>query len=197
MNRARLFRLLRDPWYTARLVAYKVYERLHPNEPWIAQGAVRYCQRELRPTMRAVETGSGRSTAWFARRVGHLTSVEHDPRWFDVVKKQIQPLANVDYRLVPLDHPEDLPTLPEYDPIPKYVAVFGEFADGSLDFVVVDGHYRQACVRAALPKLRSGGLLLIDNSNWLSREEWGVPNTWQVVHQSENVMGETRIFRKP
>ena len=79
---------------------------------------------------------------------------------------------------MPLDHPPAEPTRPVYEPLPRYVAVFNEFEDGSLDFVVVDGHYRQACILAALPKLKVGGLLMLDNSNWLSDREWGIPVSW-------------------
>ena len=196
MNRERLIYLARHPKYTLRRLGYFVYERLHPGEPWIAQDAVAFCDRNLDRTMRGLETGSGRSTAWFAKRLKHLTSVEHDRAWYEKVEKRIRHLENIDYRYVPLDHPEGEPTRAEYEQTPRYVAVFDEFDDASLDFVVVDGHYRQACVRAALSKLRSGGLLLVDNSNWLSREAWGVPSSYDAVHKSENVMSETSIWAK-
>ncbi len=147
--------------------------------------------------MRAVETGSGRSTAWFAKRVGHLLSVEQDAAWYAIVQARLRGLTNVDYRLVPLDHPADEGTRPVYEPLPRYVAVFNEFDDASLDFVVVDGHYRQACIRAAIPKLKIGGLLLLDNSNWLSDGEWGIPASWRLLHRSSNVMTVTSIWEKP
>ena len=197
MNTERLVYLLRHPRYTARRVAYKLYEWRHPDEPWIAQGAVRFCEQNLDRSMSAIEMGSGRSTSWFAARVGRLTSVEHDARWYETVRSRIASSPNVSYRLVPLDHSLEEPTRPHYDPLPRYVAVFGEFPDSSLDFVVIDGHYRQACVLAGAPKLRSGGLLLVDNTDRLPLSEWCVPSSWPVVHQSENVMGQTTIWKKP
>ena len=75
--------------------------------------------------------------------------------------------------------------------------MFSELADASVDFVVIDGHYRQACVLAALPKIKPGGRLLIDNSNWLSTLDWGVPSSWPLVHRSSNVMAETSIWERP
>jgi hypothetical protein len=73
--------------YTLRRIAYRAYELRHPEEPWIAQGGdSRFCERWLKGDMKAVETGSGRSTAWFAGRVGHLTSVEHHQGWYDKVR---------------------------------------------------------------------------------------------------------------
>jgi hypothetical protein len=188
-------RILLRPVYAARRVAYKVYELTHPHEPWISQKAVRWLESELRPSMVGLEWGSGRSTAWFAQRIERLTSIEHNPLWFERVRSQIGKLPNVDYRLVPLDHPEHEPTRPRYDPQPRYVAVVEAFPDVSLDLVVIDGHYRQACVAAVLPKIRPGGLLVIDNTNWLPEREWGVPSHFPLLHRSENVMTQTSIWQ--
>jgi hypothetical protein len=77
------------------------------------------------------------------------------------------------------------------------VKVVEEFDDESIDFVVVDGHYRQACILEALKKIKSGGFLLVDNTNWMPLKEWGVPCDWSIVHQSSNVMTETTIWKKP
>ena len=38
----------RGPVYIARRINYKLYERRHPDEPWLAQDAVRYVDHELR-----------------------------------------------------------------------------------------------------------------------------------------------------
>jgi SAM-dependent methyltransferase len=197
MDSRRILHFATHPVYALRRVSYRIYESFHPDEPWIAQGAVRFCEQRLRSSMRAVETGSGRSTAWFARRVGHLLSVEHDERWFETVKEKLRGLSNVDYRLIPLDHPPDEPTRPSYDPLPRYVAALSELGDATLDLAVIDGHYRQACLLAVFPKLKPGGLLLLDNSDWLSQDEWGVPHAWPLVHRSSNVMTTTSIWEKP
>lgn len=46
-----------------------------------------------------------------------------------------------------------------------YVRAIDSCADGSLDLVIVDGRAREACLKHALPKVRSGGWLLLDNSH--------------------------------
>lgn len=189
----------RRPVFTIRRALYKIYEWRHPEEPWISQGSVKFCDQHLTKQMRGVEWGSGRSTAWYAERLGHLTSIEHHKEWFDHVTKKLkdQGIKNVDYRHIPLEHPIDQPTSLHYDPMPNYVSAIDEFGDQSIDFFVVDGHYRQACIQRAIPKLRSGGYLLVDNTNWLPLEQWYVPSNWPMVHQSENVMSETTIWQKP
>jgi hypothetical protein len=199
MTLASLAQHARHPVYALRRMGYKLYEATHRNEPWIAQGAVRFCEERLSPPMRGFEWGSGRSTAWFAARLGHLISVEHDPGWYRIVRERLHSrgVGDVDYRRIALSHPAEEPTVPVYSPLPPYVAAVETELEESLDLVVVDGHYRQACIRAALPKLAAGGLLLVDNTDWLPLSEWGVPAVWPMVHQSRNVMSQTTIWRRP
>jgi Methyltransferase domain len=197
----------RHPTIGLRRVGYKLYELTHPDEPWIAQGAIRFCEASLTREMAGFEWGSGRSTAWFAQRLGSLTSIEHDTGWFKIVQEKLKrrSIHNVTYRLVPLNHPLEEPHRPFYDPIPDYVAAVEEFRDGTLDFASVDGHYRLACIFAVIPKLKPGGLLLVDNTDWgPNGVEWcvpsnyeGVPSNWELVHQSRNVLTQTTVWRKP
>jgi predicted O-methyltransferase YrrM len=51
------------------------------------------------------------------------------------------------------------------------------FADASLDFALVDGHYRDYSAKFILPKLRPGGMLIIDNVNWYLPCESKAPNS--------------------
>ncbi len=50
---------------------------------------------------------------------------------------------------------------PASDP---YADAIEEFADGSFDFVLVDGNICLSCVRKALAKLKPGGILILDNA---------------------------------
>ena len=196
---AKLYFYATHPWFLLRRIGLKFYELRNPKEPWLSQNAVRFCEQNLKPNMAALEWGSGRSTPWFAKHVGRLMSVEHHRGWYDRVNESLkgQGVANVDYRFIALDHDIQAPTTPCYPTTPGYVKVVEEFAEGSLDFVVVDGHYRQACIIAALPKIRKGGYLLVDNTNWLPLADWQVPPSWKMVHQSSNVMTQTTLWQKP
>lgn len=192
-----LLRQMVSPRYVLGRLQLAIHERRHPGEPWLSGPAVRFLDEHLSRDGTGIEFGSGRSTQWFAQRLHRLVSVEHDRAWYDRVRPDLDAIPGVDLRHVPLDHPETQPTVPVYDPVPGYVLVADEFDDGTLDFALVDGHYRQACVLAVLTKLRAGGLLVIDNSDWLPMVEWGVPADWPLVHQSRNVKSQTSIWRKP
>jgi hypothetical protein len=192
----RLRHLLR-PLYLARRLQNWIYEQWHPDHPWLAPAAIAWLDQHLRPDMRGWEWGSGRSTLWFARRLAFLTSIESDVMWFKQVRSMISGLSNVDLRHIPLEHPEAETYALDYAVIPANAAAIVPELDASLDFVVVDGWYRPVCARAALPKLKPGGLLLIDNTDWKDPPHVHVPKDWPLVHQSRNVMTETSIWRKP
>lgn len=189
--------LLLQPIYLARRAAYQLHVRRHPNEPWLAPSAIAFLDRELPRGGVGLEWGSGRSTAWFGQRLSRLVSIEMDAEWFESVRAKVVDMPSVELRHVLLDHPREQPTRPHYDLVPRYVSVIDEFPDESLDFVLVDGHYRQACVLAALSKLRPGGLLAVDNTDWLPDDLWGVPAEWPRAHRSANVVTVTTVWRKP
>ncbi len=148
------------PRYLYDRAANLLYQKLHPGDPWLTPPAIRVLDGALERRFWGLEFGSGRSTLWLARRVGRLISVEHDPLWYEKVKKNLAyyEIGNVDYHLVPRD-PDDAP------PPPAYVRVADLVPDGELDFALVDGIYRDLCVLAVLPKLRRGGFVVIDNIN--------------------------------
>ena len=137
----------RDRWYQAT----------HPADPWLTPLAIQFLNAWLKPTDRGLEFGSGRSTLWLARRVAHLTSVEHAPAWYEHTRQALsaQSLANVDYHLASCEG---------NDPS-AYVAMASQFPAQSLDFVLVDGVFRDACANAALDKLAPGGLIILDDAH--------------------------------
>ena len=137
-----------------------VYERRNPNDPWLTSDMIKILSTYLRPTDIGLEFGSGRSTLWFAKRINKLTSVEHDQKWFGIVKNQLhqEPKLNVDYRLCEDGIQNDAAT--------DYVNICSTIPSESLDFVLIDGVARDHCALASLDKIRSGGILIVDNVNW-------------------------------
>ncbi len=131
----------------------------HPDWPWLTPKAVRFLDLCLRPTDLVFEWGAGRSTLWIARQVKKITSVEHDPSWFARVNLKASQLNlnNIDLKHC-LDG-EGSSTESEY------VASIHS-VDDNLDLIVVDGLRREKCALAAIPKLKPGGILLLDNANW-------------------------------
>jgi hypothetical protein len=157
------------PRYVADRVRLAMHQRMHPDAPWLTAEATKVLDAWLRPDHVGIEWGSGRSTRWFAQRVGRLVSVEHDAGWHALVSDQLEDVGinHVDYRLLPVE-PERVET-PEWIAAmfaSEYVRAVDVFGPRSVDFALVDGMYRSACALAVIPKLRSGALLIVDNVKW-------------------------------
>ena len=159
------------PRYVYNRIRLMSSEHAHPDDPWITPEAVRLLESMLRPSDRGVEYGSGRSTIWFAERVGHLTSVEHNEQWYATVSTKLKNLGlgNVNYILAPRGQPKEPGSTSEY----TQTAL--NFAEASIDFVLIDGLYREYVTRLMMPKVKSGGLLIIDNVNWCLPSETHAP----------------------
>jgi predicted O-methyltransferase YrrM len=143
---------LQHPRYVVDRISILRFEHSHPDAPWLTSEAINILSTWLRSSDRGLEFGSGRSTIWFSKRVSHLVSVESNPEWFGKVKDMLHGVSNVDLRHFPDES--------------SYAAVTKEFAPQSLDFVLVDGIARAACAHGAIPLLKPGGILILDNANW-------------------------------
>jgi predicted O-methyltransferase YrrM len=163
----------RTPRYIYHRARQMLYERGHGDDPWLTPAAIRLLESLLRPADRGAEFGSGRSTIWFAERVAALTSVEHDEQWYETVSAKLKErrLANVDYILARPDQPVELGGKS------TYARTALGFPDAGLDFALVDGHYRDYSAKFILPKIKSGGILIIDNVNWYLPSESRAPNS--------------------
>ena len=190
---------LKNPMQIVPRIRYYFWEKLNPEKPWLCKEAVNYCASNLDTNMKGIEFGSGRSTIWFAGKLGSLVSIEHNASWYSRVASKIaeKKVDNVDYKFIPLNHQES-EGKDSYDVLPDYVAIFLNYPDDYFDFVVVDGHYRTCVIQAAVPKIKSSGLILIDDVNfWGDYGNVPVPKEWQLVSKSNNGLKKTGIWKVP
>lgn len=190
---------------------YNNYQKAHPHEPWLCPDSIKALQILLTDAESGLEYGSGRSTTFFAPFFKKYISVEHEEGWFNQVSDKISELPQVEYHLIKAE--ENVPqqhlsseaqvflTEAEF-PVPDelfktYSDFVLQFDDESFDFILVDGRARRTCALNAMTKLRSGGLLVLDNSE---------RHRYQQVHQAltdwpkiETTTGltNTTIWRKP
>lgn len=144
--------------------------------PWLPFAATRWLEATLSRTMSVFEWGAGGSTLFLAPRVGRLESIEYDPQWHSAVAARLAGagLANVRLRLVPPRESDGAPGDAAFRSsaaayagysFEAYVNSIGEHPPDAFDLIVVDGRARNACVRAAIPRLKTGGFLLLDDSD--------------------------------
>lgn len=201
------------PRYIGSRIAEKYYYTAHPDHPWLTRTANEILAAYLKKSDIGLEFGSGRSTVWFSKRVGHLTSVEHDKVWFQKVSQILKDnnLNNIDYYL----HPRNLAD--EQGGETDYVKVFQRIKTDSVDFVLIDGIYRDFCALESIRVIRSGGVMIIDNVNRYLPSDSYAPNsrtledgpkgqTWEKVYQTisqwrkirtTSGVSDTAFFFKP
>ncbi len=140
------------------LLRRQIWIRTHPDVPWLTRQAVEILEDRLKPGDVGLEWGSGRSTIWFARRVAHLTSIEHNDHWYRRIKKMLSDkgIDNVELLFAALEA--------KGEGQPEYVRAAAELPKASLDFVLVDGRLRDQCTEVALQLIKLGGMLIIDDA---------------------------------
>lgn len=117
--------------------------------PWYTYPAIEYLRQFDVSNWDVFEFGSGNSTLFWAGRCRQVTAVEDDPEWHRALLAKIPP--NVTYLFE-----TDVGRYPDAVTRPGR----------SFDCIIIDGSFRKECAQAALEKLKRGGLMILDNSDW-------------------------------
>ncbi len=119
------------------------------------------------------EYGSGGSTIFMANQVSKIVSVEYELSWFLAIKKIFwkKKIKNCKLYLVRpeprTDENSDYVSSDfRYDHISfkKYVQTIDRYPNEYFDLVFVDGRARNSCIVNAIPKVKNGGYILLDDS---------------------------------
>ena len=171
--------------YIINRLRQKLFEYQNPDVPWMTQRSIELLDQLINSNDMGVEYGSGRSTFWFAKRCKHLTSYENNAKWFTIVSSKIATLTNVRYELLALDaHPTHS----------TYYNSILNFKNESLDFIVIDGKYRDLIAIEAIEKLKTGGILIFDNAERYLPNKYNVPES--IGNDSEKVSVQMKQFVK-
>jgi predicted O-methyltransferase YrrM len=124
--------------------------------PWLNEHALRFLLALPMAGWHVFEWGLGLGTPWWAERVlpgGTVLSIEHDPRWIARMIGELFGNCTVLQRKLVRHH--DCP----------YVQAIDEARGAEYDCIIVDGRNRVLCTVAAIPRVRKGGYLILDNSD--------------------------------
>jgi hypothetical protein len=117
--------------------------------PWYTYPAIEYLsQFDFRDKV-VFEYGAGNSTLFWASRAARVVSVEHEPEWHGHLSARLPANCQLFFE----DRPE------------RYVGAIDRL-DEHYDLIVIDGQSRQLCAAHATQRLKSGGLVILDNSDW-------------------------------
>lgn len=122
--------------------------------------------------VRVLEWGSGASTLWFSKncKVKWL-AIEHNVEWFDAIKENLP--ENAEIRL--LQDKDD------------YINVEGEF-----DLILIDGIYRQECLKRAFKVLSKSpqARILLHDSGRKAYKDWFSQYPHQIIFEGEGWLGD-------
>lgn len=120
--------------------------------PWMTYSAVFFLDQIDMTDFEVFEWGSGNSSLFFSERVKSITSVEMKQEWYDYVKLNLN--KNMNLLLRNKDN---------------YASSISEF-DQKYDMIIIDGEIdlRMECALQAVDYLKDGGLIVLDNSDWLT-----------------------------
>ncbi|WP_149830697.1 hypothetical protein [Streptomyces tailanensis] len=151
---------------------------LRKPSPWLTFDAIEYLDAQPLAGRRIFEYGSGGSTLYWITRGAECVSVEHDVRWYEKLRLRLSGMAKVEYRLASprreavvsgaCDDPASyLSSDMNYQgySFRCYVAEIDDFPPCHFDLVLVDGRARPSCISHAMPRLKPGGMLVVDNGD--------------------------------
>ena len=95
------------------------------------------------------EYGTGFSTIWWKNHGANIYGVEHNKNWYEKINGK-------ELGYITLEN-----SVHNY---PHSINIF----DKQFDVIVIDGLVRYQCVAPALKNLKSGGIIIFDNSDWHS-----------------------------
>lgn len=130
--------------------------------------------------MGVFEYGGGGSTMFFTSRAREVVTVEHNAEWFDTLQKECaerqrsnwegfhvsaEPGAPSNASISNPDH--YISDDKDYQGMnfEKYASFIDRYPEEYFDIIVVDGRARPSCTKHAIPRLKKGGWLLIDNTD--------------------------------
>lgn len=147
--------------------------------PWLSYRAIEFIQSRIRPDHRVFEFGGGGSTLYFLDKGASVVTVEHDSRWFDTLRSDIA--GQQASRWTGMSRPArqgNLFSRPDAG-VPdhyhssdvhffglnflEYAAAIDAYPDDHFNWILVDGRARPSCMMHAVPKLKAGGFLVLDN----------------------------------
>lgn len=149
---------------------------------WITFPALNYLQEHIQAESRVFEFGGGGSTLFFCKRVAEVVTVEDNAEWFKILTEVVQ---NKHYQNWKGFHvsPEKIAGLENKShenpanfksgsksldlasmSFEQYARSIDPFPENHFDIILVDGRARPSCIQQALPHLKKGGLLVVDNT---------------------------------
>jgi len=154
--------LKRDYGYLRSLIEGQCVNAHGEPIPWYTYAAIEQLSKWEFGDCDVLEYGCGNSTLWWAKHARSVTSIENSKDWYQRMASKVPDTCNL--LLEPVDAER-----PDSRQLKRYVEAVD--ALGLFDVIVIDGvNYpgvRRRCTERGMAHLRAGGLVIVDNADWL------------------------------
>jgi hypothetical protein len=134
--------------YTNTIMKQKPLDVNDDPLPWFTYPAIEYLEQLDLSHKSIFEWGSGNSSLYFAKRCQSIVSIESDKNWYEYISQKLLPNQKVFLRN-------------EFD----FVNAIDEL-NMKYDVIIIDSLRRYECALKAIHYLNTGGLIILDNSDW-------------------------------
>lgn len=117
--------------------------------PWYTYPGIEFLQQFQFLSCNIFEFGSGNSSLFWSKKSQSVISVESDPDWYTFGIQDLSPNRTL---LLKTECNEYVETILRYET--------------QFDVIVIDGLYRYNCAVESMIKLKDGGIIVLDNSDW-------------------------------
>lgn len=117
--------------------------------PWYTYPAIEYLNGIDFSQQLVFEYGSGNSSAYWSKKAKSVFSVEHNKEWYLKVKSGL-----AENQVIELCESED-----------QYLDAIKKIP-GKIDVIIIDGKYREKCVKLVKEHISDNGIVILDNSDW-------------------------------
>ncbi len=141
--------------------------------PCLTYPVLKILNNNINPGTKVFEYGGGGSTLYFLHKAKEVVTVEHNEKWYELLQKKIttpnwtgvfiKPVPGTD-NLDP-SNPDDYTTAEGNYVYKDYASYIDRYPDQYFNIVLVDGRSRPSCIKHSIPKIKKGGLLIIDDIN--------------------------------
>lgn len=159
------FNLYKNSWINSSKIGFSVDENFS-SIPWYSFEAIEFLKTHLKPEHWVFEFGSGSSTIFYHNNCSKVVAIESNKSWFEIICEKIQGKVNSnnDHFISKNSEIFLLENAIDNFDYENFANIYSYKNNIKFDFIVIDSLKRHLCTLKSLESLKSGGYLILDDS---------------------------------